>query len=873
MALQLRRSLRVSQSNLGKHITQECSNTAQEQNLEKSTKSVDSENGIGEVTKPYSINKIRSLEKKLAVCQSENIKIERKQKNNLTLEFSSAAYEISKAKVSSLLNSENFKKENDLKIETSKDRQGAKVETRFRVYAKSKQPSQSSVKKHSHRYTINCYNTRSSMLVNGSRIDLFETQILDSICSHIKENEKNLQEMNSQLGHVICSAIASELENEKQLDSHQILPGKKQRAKTVRNLSQRKLGNQTSNQANLLSPTPPSIPSPPISLDLSMDTSVYICPVCEVQMEDNESSVCCDTCDRWIHFTCAKLDPKDADKIKNTDFICQICLDNALHISKHSPPQVRNALVQKTNDKDEDIEITSTPLYLDQRSKQITEMLPNHQEMAKENLSNSQTSQIYNNSHILPSTANEGRSELQNETQILTSQQPLKKQTVPKAAKRRQENEQKQYIISLEKQVNEHEKTIKLLQRNLDVLSQGSSSHITNSREMEIPRSQNLQELDSRIRQIEMQNMQNLCIFTALTSSLAMYQSGLGRPLNNYTPQHAQQNAPWHPHLGGSHPYSHHPAHYVNSHIQPQFPGMVPPFQVPRAPPPTYRDYIPTPQPHMMPNHVPPTHPHTAPNHAPLTHQHTAPNHAPLPHPHTAPNHVPPTHSHTAPNHAPLTHPHTAPDHAPMAQPGIQPKAAPIPQPHTRPNHALITHPHTVPVPAPLVQPYIQPSVAPTHHVLNQMNVSIPQHHISTISPHVTHPHMQSIVPTHQVHNGSKVSTPQHPLYQSSVPTSQVDIPPNNVPIPPPFISQQQVPKRQEKNPYPQNHKPLNDRNAINGSLNYPHSQGPDVSNLDGQAQDAGHANSGKTKHHFLGGVGLVNKPPDKVLNNRHWMS
>ena len=80
MALQLRRSLRVSQSNLGKHITQECSNTAQEQNLEKSTKSVDSENGIGEVTKPYSINKIRSLEKKLAVCQSENIKIERKQK-------------------------------------------------------------------------------------------------------------------------------------------------------------------------------------------------------------------------------------------------------------------------------------------------------------------------------------------------------------------------------------------------------------------------------------------------------------------------------------------------------------------------------------------------------------------------------------------------------------------------------------------------------------------------------------------------------------------------------------------------------------------------------------------------------------------------
>ena len=62
------------------------------------------------------------------------------------------------------------------------------------------------------------------------------------------------------------------------------------------------------------------------------------------------------------------------------------------------------------------------------------------------------------------------------------SAQPVsKKQTSTKSIKRKQESEQKQYIITLEKQVKEHEKTIHLLQKNVEALSNTSNSNVSHA--------------------------------------------------------------------------------------------------------------------------------------------------------------------------------------------------------------------------------------------------------------------------------------------------------------------------------------------------------------------------------------------------------
>ena len=98
-----------------------------------------------------------------------------------------------------------------------------------------------------------------------------------------------------------------------------------------------------------------------------------------------------------------------------------------------------------------------------------------------------------------------------------------------KANKRKQESEQKQYIISLEKQVKEHEKTIQLLQKNLDALAknidQNNSTTVQDDPRPQSGQFGSISDLEVRIRQLEMQNMQNLCIFTALTSTLTMQQA------------------------------------------------------------------------------------------------------------------------------------------------------------------------------------------------------------------------------------------------------------------------------------------------------------------------------------------------------------
>ena len=70
-------------------------------------------------------------------CLNENIKVIPKAGNNITIEFSAAAFEVAKTKISSLVQSAQFKRENECKPETSKDKQGAIVETRLKVYSKS----------------------------------------------------------------------------------------------------------------------------------------------------------------------------------------------------------------------------------------------------------------------------------------------------------------------------------------------------------------------------------------------------------------------------------------------------------------------------------------------------------------------------------------------------------------------------------------------------------------------------------------------------------------------------------------------------------------------------------------------------------------
>ena len=73
-----------------------------------------------------------------------------------------------------------------------------------------------------------------------------------------------------------------------------------------------------------------------------MSNSQYPCLVCQISVQDDHDSVCCDFCDKWVHIECTDMTPdqffdycNDPDKI----YKCVICMNtesNALTISASS---------------------------------------------------------------------------------------------------------------------------------------------------------------------------------------------------------------------------------------------------------------------------------------------------------------------------------------------------------------------------------------------------------------------------------------------------------------------------------------------------------------------------------------------------------
>lgn len=125
---------------------------------------------------------VKAIEKNLNSCTSEHIRVEIKPRNNMRIFLSTSAYELIKKSLPTLL--QNYTDVEGLTFNTEKglDKGGSEVEIRFRVLNQLKCGKTGSQVK----FTINCYHTSSSMLVKGSKLDLFNDHIL-------RKNEEEIQ--------------------------------------------------------------------------------------------------------------------------------------------------------------------------------------------------------------------------------------------------------------------------------------------------------------------------------------------------------------------------------------------------------------------------------------------------------------------------------------------------------------------------------------------------------------------------------------------------------------------------------------------------------------------------------------------------------
>ena len=52
----------------------------------------------------------------------------------------------------------------------------------------------------------------------------------------------------------------------------------------------------------------------------------YICRVCTLEVEDDDKSVQCDLCNRWIYIKCSEIDHQKYEKLKK-DLLAWYCAD------------------------------------------------------------------------------------------------------------------------------------------------------------------------------------------------------------------------------------------------------------------------------------------------------------------------------------------------------------------------------------------------------------------------------------------------------------------------------------------------------------------------------------------------------------------
>ncbi|CAC5395136.1 unnamed protein product [Mytilus coruscus] len=248
------------------------------------------------ICKDYVLDKTKAIQRKNDACAKPHIESTMKSGNNLVLEFSIAAYEYARQCLITILNSST---QYVGMVRHSEETSGAKVDTCIKVYNRKSDSSQGKNLK----FVVNLYHTSSTMVVNGSRVDLYVADIHKLLCDELSKKGHMFTSLNDNITCTISKLTS-----------------------TVPNLNQN-LAATNINCQNNLDDLAISFRTEE-SIDLNEDTG-DICPICnKISLLE---TVECSECFLWIHYECAGLSQSAVSALSSLDFVCALCTDNMLY--------------------------------------------------------------------------------------------------------------------------------------------------------------------------------------------------------------------------------------------------------------------------------------------------------------------------------------------------------------------------------------------------------------------------------------------------------------------------------------------------------------------------------------------------------------
>lgn len=263
---------------------------------------------------PYKLNLERAAAQKIEACQRVNFNIEIKH-DNLIIELSAASYEEFKSVLKGCLEMKNI----TYTPYNKPDANGLTVEESLSI--KSKENRQL--------YRVNCYHTSSRVMINGSGLSVFISDILPEIIEILSKN-KTFNDINRQLRQACDQYIKSLNKDENSKARHM---------DTTHYASRRGENSQAQNMNKMTHVAPKSNSlsicnstetenATHVHTDNNVATPVSndICPICHKHCTNR--SVECSLCLYWLHYKCLNLKDSEIKCIEESNdkqFACHSC--------------------------------------------------------------------------------------------------------------------------------------------------------------------------------------------------------------------------------------------------------------------------------------------------------------------------------------------------------------------------------------------------------------------------------------------------------------------------------------------------------------------------------------------------------------------
>lgn len=274
----------------------------------------------------YELNRGRAIDKKLEACQRQAMTTKVAAGNNVVIKLSASTYELVKSNLKTFYDNHiNYV----ASVTVSRDNTNLQIDETWRVTNRLKNGSVGKT----HKFTINFYHTKCTMLVNGKEAT---STFLDEHLPKMKQSINCNRALIEQLDQEITRALQNYKNGQYDNTKNPCLSGGNYDQKHPNSTCDQNMAISIQNSDDIIIPAPSCIssitairPASSLPKEPTIDTDNQCkCPICQQIVTVNAKAVECTSCSNWYHYNCENLSQNIIRNIESDislEYKCSVC--------------------------------------------------------------------------------------------------------------------------------------------------------------------------------------------------------------------------------------------------------------------------------------------------------------------------------------------------------------------------------------------------------------------------------------------------------------------------------------------------------------------------------------------------------------------